>query len=396
MANESIRKLNDLASSERRIILGLMSGTSLDGLDMALCEIAGFGFEMEVEIKRFTTVAYTQEFRDRVKTVFSKEEVSLMQVCLLHEWIGMEHAKIIVQVLAEWGVPPHTVDLIASHGQTIYHAPRTLHQLKGWPNGTLQIGDGDHIAVGTGIITISDFRQKHLSLGGEGAPLAGIGDFLLFSSKVPRCLVNIGGIANFTFLPPQSSADSVICSDIGPGNTLMDAYIRRNFAGMDYDVDGQIARQGTVNLSLLSYLNDDRFFSIPFPRTTGPEYFSLEYLDRAIAQSGCDPIKEHDVVATLNRFTADLIVRTVKELAKRNQAMEVYLSGGGTDNPVLYENIEQGMGSRSVFKTDALGIPSATKESVLFAVLANELCGGVEADRKNGILGALGKISFPN
>ncbi len=205
--NSNIEKLVQVAGKQKRTIIGLMSGTSLDGLDVALCTLEGSGLQTKLSISNFETVAYDQDFREEVKSVFSKETVNLQKLCLLNEWIAGKHAKMINDCLAKWNMTAAEVDLIASHGQTIYHAPYSLHGLKKFGNGTLQIGDGDHLAVSTGIITLSDFRQKHLAAGGEGAPLAAYGDFILFSDDSTNViLLNIGGIANFTFLPKYAES----------------------------------------------------------------------------------------------------------------------------------------------------------------------------------------------
>src|SRR5690606_23325075 len=187
---------------QERLIIVLMSGTSLDGLDVALCRFRGNGTETKVELVKFKTVPYDSEMKTRIKSVFAKKTIDFQLLTLLNPWIALLHGAMILDCLEEWKIEPGTVDLIASHGQTVFHAPKILHGLEDYPNATLQIGDGDHLAVKTGIITLSDFRQKHIAAGGEGAPLAMYGDFLLFSHPAEnRILLNMGGIANFTWLP---------------------------------------------------------------------------------------------------------------------------------------------------------------------------------------------------
>jgi len=179
-----------------------MSGTSLDGLDMALCEISGHGKETQLTLLDFETYGYDEVFKNEVRSVFSTQMVNLEKLCMLNSWIAREHATIINAQIKKWGIDKSEIDLIASHGQTIYHAPKRQHKQNGFENSTLQIGDGDHIAHHTGIITISDFRQKHVAAGGEGAPLAAYGDYILFADKkVDRILINIGGISNLTYIP---------------------------------------------------------------------------------------------------------------------------------------------------------------------------------------------------
>ena len=279
--HQNIQKLYDLAKKPSRKVLGLMSGTSLDGLDIALCELTGSGRSTTLNLLEFTTVPYGSALKEEILSVFSKSSVSLEKLCLLHPWIALQNAAMINATLQQWGIAAHEVDLIASHGQTIYHAPKSLHPNDVFGPATLQIGDGDHLAVHTGIITISDFRQKHIAAGGEGAPLAVYGDYLLCTdTDEHRLLLNIGGIANYTYLPANGRLDQVFSTDTGPGNTMMDAYMR-TFFNASYDKDGLIAKAGKINDALLSSLKADSFFNLSLPKTVGPELFNLNYLQAA-------------------------------------------------------------------------------------------------------------------
>ncbi|MEO7531674.1 MAG: anhydro-N-acetylmuramic acid kinase, partial [Sediminibacterium sp.] len=253
----ALQQLYNISNKPTRTIIGLMSGTSLDGLDVVLGKVSGDGIKTNFEIREFETVPYDEDFRNEIKSVFSKRHVDLEKLTLLNPWVALHHASIINSLLKKWGIPNHEVDLIASHGQTIYHAPKSLHQLEIFGNATLQIGDGDHLAVATGIITISDFRQKNIAGGGEGAPLAVYGDYLLFAHETEnRLLLNIGGIANFTFIPAGQNMEHNICIDTGPGNTLMDAYIQKYFPGKYFDEDAALAKSGNLNQNLLNALLD--------------------------------------------------------------------------------------------------------------------------------------------
>src|SRR5690606_28633791 len=198
----NIENIFKISKKEERLIIGLMYGTSLDGLDIALCKFCGSGLSTRVTLLQFETVPYPNVFKEEIKKIFSKKMVDLELLCLMNEKIGLVHAEYINQTLKKWEITNLQIDAIASHGQTIFHSPFIKHQNPDYPNGTLQIGDGDHIAVKTGIITLSDFRQKNIAAGAEGAPLAVYGDYLLFG-KADRdtILLNIGGIANITYLP---------------------------------------------------------------------------------------------------------------------------------------------------------------------------------------------------
>ncbi len=395
--NKNILNLYQIASKKKRSIIGLMSGTSLDGLDISLCEIEGFGMETKVEVKEFATLSYEPSFKEKIKEIFSKHEVDLEKVCLLNAFVGTKHAQMINDCLKVWNIKKEDVDIIASHGQTIYHAPKILHKKEGFDNATLQIGDGDHIAVKTGIITISDFRQKHIAAGGEGAPLAVYGDYFLFSkANENRIMLNIGGIANFTFLDGSLDASKMFSTDVGPGNTIMDAYMQQQFSGKYFDEDAAIAKQGTVNEKLLTALKENDFFEKDFPKTTGPELFNVAYLVNAQEKSNTKELSTYDVMATLCKFSADTIVEALTR-NKSTKEIVVYSSGGGMHNPLLMEYLKTNMPDVVFKTTHDLNINPDAKESVLFAVLANEaLCGESTNFGKAAPSVSMGKISFPN
>ena len=397
--NKQIARLYNIANKKERLIIGLMSGTSLDGLDIALCKCQGSGVETEIEILNFTTVAYDDDFKKEVKSVFSKKDVNLEKVCLLNAWIGTQHANMINKVLQDWEIINDSVDIIASHGQTIYHAPKILHTQEKFDNATLQIGDGDHIAVKTNIITISDFRQKHIAAGGEGAPLAVYGDYLIFSKQDEnRIMLNIGGIANFTFLSGSLDASKMFSTDVGPGNTIMDAYVQQYFTGMSFDKDASIAKQGNINKALLLALKKSNFFEAGFPKTTGPELFNLTYLEQAKKASNTNNLSHFDIMATLNKFSADIIVDAINRTMQENKFI-VYASGGGMHNSLLMEHIQNQLPNAVFGNIEDLKIHPDAKEALLFAILANEcICGGTTnfGNDRDGVPNvSMGKISFP-
>ena len=399
--NQYIAQLARMGAAQKRTIIGLMSGTSLDGLDIAVCDITGSGMETEVAVKHFTTIPFDETFKSAIREIFSKKTIDFELLCLLNPWVGEQHAAMILKALKGWGIKPAEIDLIASHGQTVYHAPKLLHGKPQFGNATLQIGDGDQIAVKTGIITMSDFRQKHIAAGGEGAPLAVYGDYFIFSKKEEdRIMLNIGGIANYTFLPGSLDAAKIFSTDTGPGNTLMDQFVQKHF-NCAYDKDAAIALQGKVNDALLDVLLSDPFFAEPFPKTTGPELFNLAYLEMAIQQSGQAGISHYDIMATLNRLTASTIVTAIERgqelIGHKN--LVVYSSGGGMHNPMIMDYIKASLPDARFYTTDALHIHPDAKEAVLFAVLANENVAGGSVAIGGGNAGipsvTMGKISFP-
>lgn len=388
--NDNIRKLYKISSKKSRVIIGLMSGTSLDGLDIALCNISGSGMKTKVVVRKFITISYDDEIVKRILNVFAKPNIEFKLLSELNAWLAITHGNMVLSALAKWKVKPSVVDVIASHGQTVFHAPKAVTPGVS-VNSTLQIGDGDHIAVTTGIITLSDFRQKHIAAGGEGAPLAVYGDYLLFSKKnEDRILLNIGGIGNFTHLK------KLFVTDTGPGNTMIDQAMRFYFS-RPFDKDAVIAMSGDVNQELLSELKKNPFFSLPFPKTTGPEQFNLGYLSEAQRKSNTASIAKEDIIATLTRFSAETIATAI-QLATKNKPQKIFLSGGGAHNPLMARWISELLPNSTFSTTSDLGIDGDAKEAVLFAVLANEcLAGGsVNFGNRSKVPSvSMGKVSFP-
>lgn len=395
---QSVKRLYEIAQKESRIIIGLMSGTSLDGLDIALCRVTGNGTGTKAELLRFVTEPYTPGFGRHVREIFSKRTVDLEKVCLLNPWIAREHARMILQALENWGVPPVEIDLIASHGQTVYHAPRTFHDNPEFPNATLQLGDGDHLAEITGIITLSDFRQKHIAAGGEGAPLAIYGDYLLFGDDgESQLFLNLGGISNLTYIPAGGKFSEVFCTDVGPGNTLMDAYVQKYF-NLAYDKDAGIAYQGRLQEKLLESLMGHPFFRLSAPKTTGPELFNMDYLDKALEGSGMgEQLSHEDVLHTLAHFTVKCIAQCISLHLPADIPIRGFVSGGGASNPLVMELLKQACPRLEFSDTSELGLDPDAKEAVLFALLANEAVSGspdVEGTDAYPWV-SMGKVSFP-
>ncbi|MGI4819722.1 MAG: anhydro-N-acetylmuramic acid kinase [Janthinobacterium lividum] len=385
--NAQLAQLLALAERPSRRIVGLMSGTSLDGLDVALCHCTGSGATLHVELEHFATVPYEASLRQRLRAV-SQPTVSLEEVVLLHAEVARHHAAVVRSCLQEWGVGPTEVDLLASHGQTIWHAPRHQHQRPDFPHhATLQIGDGDHLATLTGIITLSDFRQKHVAAGHEGAPLAPFADELLFRKPGQnRLLLNLGGIANFTLLPADGSP--ALATDTGPANTLLDYVVRQHYPGLSYDAGGQLAAQGQLHPELLQALLSHPFFAAPFPKTTGLELFSPEYLSEYQRLTNTLELALPDLLATLIELTAHAVALAVRYYLGPQPAAEILVSGGGAHNATLLAALTRHLPTVRLLSIAEAGISPDAKEAVLFAVLANETVAGNPAI-------SLGKISLP-
>lgn len=397
--NPHIGRLFKMSQAPSRLIIGLMSGTSLDGLDIALCRVSGSGTRTNLELLHFVTTPYDAIFRDRIREVFAQRMIDQQLLCGLNAYIGKVHARLILEALENWGIPAADVDLIASHGQTVYHAPQRLTEDESLPNSTLQIGDGDHVAFDTGIITVADFRQKHLAAGGEGAPLAAYGDFLLYSSADEhRILLNIGGISNFTFLPKVGSGLAPFATDVGPGNTMMNQYMQTHL-GEEMDRNGALAASGQVNGKLLSLLNEEEFLKQQFPKTTGPELFNLTYLNKKLEALGNPDLSPQDIMATLNAFSASSMVASIERVSEGLDNVAIYTSGGGLYNSTLMASVRKQLPQMRFGNIHELNMNPDAKEACLFAVLANETVAG-QAQHVEGIKDSpavtMGKICLPH
>jgi anhydro-N-acetylmuramic acid kinase len=421
-----IERLARIAAAPARTILGLMSGTSLDGLDLALCHIAGHGAGTRLELLRFATRPYAPAERERLREIAFREEVPLRRLIQLQGWLAEWHAQAVSAQLAEWRLRPEDVDALASHGQTVFHAPsRAPHPPTPSPYGegvsrrsrdggevaydapetlhsTLQIGDGDRLAVRTGILAVSDFRQKEIALGGQGAPLAPYAEALLFARPGrSRVLLNIGGIANFTWLPPEDPLSRWIAGDTGPGNTLIDAAVRRYFPNQSegYDRDGRLAGEGRVDPRAVAWLKENAYFARPFPKSTGPEEFApgiLDFLHQFVASEGRG--RGRNIVATVTRLSAETIADAIRATVRPLAGSELIVSGGGARNRTLMRWLAETLPEVTLAESAVLGIPPQAKEAVLFAVLANETLAGAgfAARDGSGRQAGFGKISFPD
>jgi anhydro-N-acetylmuramic acid kinase len=379
-----------------RLIVGLMSGTSADGTDAALVEIAGAGETTRARVLAHLTIPFQRTLRERIYALI---EADAAEVCELNVLIGEAFADAVLAVCTAAGVEPRQVHLVGSHGQTAAHRPRSAGRL----GATLQIGEASVIAERTGLPVICDFRVRDVAAGGEGAPLVPLVDHLLF--RVPgvrRAIQNIGGIANVTLVGDRF--EDLVAFDTGPGNMALDAVARAASRGLEsYDVDGRRAASGQVDAALLAELHHHPFLTQPPPKSTGRELFGRNFvyplLDRFSARApsspGISPLD--DLLATLTRFTAETIARSYREHLPAPPA-EIYLCGGGAANPTLRRHLEELCAPVPVRDTGALGVDPKAKEAVAFAVLANETLFGHPGNvpRATGARAprVLGKISF--
>ncbi|MEJ2215811.1 MAG: anhydro-N-acetylmuramic acid kinase [Gemmatimonadota bacterium] len=352
-------------------VIGLMSVTSLDGIDAALVE-----FEDD-DGARTDDVAWTvRAFHSTPFSAAQREEIhrSILDgdaaaLCRLHARLGEWLAAAALQACDAASLTAADVDLIGSHGQTIWHQPPTDEER----GATLQLGDPATIAERTGIPVVSDFRSRDMAAGGEGAPLVPWVDRFLFSQPDRvRVLQNIGGIANLTRVPRTSSDEALIAFDTGPGNAPIDAAVELATSGSErYDADGRWARQGRVRADLLETLLEEPFFRRPPPKSTGREVFGRPYV-QALARRmrPADRQAWADLVATLTALTAHTIGDAVRRWVVPLGADELVLTGGGARNPVLREMIEAAVAPLPVLPGDSLGIDPDAKEAIAFAALA--------------------------
>jgi anhydro-N-acetylmuramic acid kinase len=368
-------------------VVGLMSGTSLDGIDAVLVEISsqgaggdGAGNEPPAGLEApdwrllaFVTVPHPPDRRRAIhETILRGYPESLAR---LHVDLGEAFAGAVEAVCRAADVALSDVAVIGSHGQTVWHRPPSA---AGDPDGpgrrrgfTLQLGDPATIAERTGIPVVSDFRARDMAAGGEGAPLVPWVDRLLFAGEDVRVLLNIGGMANVTRVPPRGSQGPVVAFDTGPGNAIIDAAVELATGGArQYDADGEWARRGRVDEGLVARLLEDPFFTLPPPRSTGRERFGLGYVEAIV--EACQPSDDAgwaDLVASLTAVVARSIGAAVRQWAPPGRE-GVVVTGGGAENPVLMERLEAELGPAPVRHGRVLGIDPACKEALAFAVLA--------------------------
>jgi len=339
--------------TERPVLgIGLMSGTSLDGMDAALVRFTG---PTRAELIGFAHRPYHLEERRELEEAIERQEGGARRLAHLHARIGEWAVEAVDQVLARSGVVPSALDFIALHGQTIWHEP---------PVATLQLGEPAALAERFGVRVVSGFRGRDLAAGGEGAPLVPMADLLLFGAEDHgRVLLNLGGMANLTYVPRRAVEQGAVAFDTGPGMAVIDAVARRIEPALSYDVDGKLADRGEVIDAVLADCLSDSFFQQAPPKSTGRERFGAEYSARLFARAG------PDAVATAVELTA----RTVAEAIERwtPAGCEVLASGGGCEHPVLWKSLLQRMtnAGRALRKFDQVFFAGAAKEAVAFALL---------------------------
>ena len=350
-------------------IIGLMSGTSVDGIDAALVEVTGSGYSIQAELIKGVTYRYPEEMRSRILALCDNKPLTLSEFAAIDDAIA-HHCLQAIQALK---TDLAAVDLIGSHGQTLHHRPPTQKQL----GHTLQMGRGDLIAQATGCATVSNFRVADIALGGQGAPLVPIVDACLLSQTERDVAVqNIGGIGNVTYLPPWNRslrADppaGIKGWDTGPGNALIDGAIARLSQGQKtYDKGGSWAAKGTPNLKLIDQWLQQPFFKQAPPKSTGRELFSADYERRCWQDAQDLSLNDADFLATLTDFTAATIELSYRQFLP-HIPKETLIGGGGSRNRYLMQRIQHRLPESEVVSTDEKALDADYKEAIAFAVLA--------------------------
>jgi anhydro-N-acetylmuramic acid kinase len=380
-----VERLLAVSKKDVRRIIGLMSGTSLDAIDAAMVRIKGHGADSDIELEHFRSFPFPPKIRGAVRDLFRPDRARVDQICRYDFILGELFAAAVLRLCRETNTDPADVDLVAAAGQTIWHDPEPVmvqadvdwidHPIE--TRSTLAIGQSAVIAERTGIITIGDLRVRDVAAGGQGAPLVPYFDWALLRQKRRgRCMQNIGGIGNVTYIPPSATWEEVIAFDTGPGNMIIDelAYMMTN-GRQTYDVDGALAARGTVREELLESWMSDPYFSKRPPKTTGRELFGAQFARRISSQS--DHVPMEDLIATATALTAESIARSYRDfIADLGPIDEVLLAGGGANNPTLVQMLRDRLPEIEVKKYTA----SDAKEAMAMAMIANDSVAGMHTN----------------
>ncbi len=352
-------------------VIGLMSGTSADGVDAALVEIRAGNSRPDLRLLAFETFPYPPGLRARILAAASGG--STEEVCHLNAYLGELFAEAAGGIAGRACVPLAAVDLIGSHGQTIHHLPSPRLEGPHSVRSTLQVGEPAVIAERTGITTVADFRPRDMAAGGEGAPLTPLVHYFLFAhASRGRVIVNLGGIANVTVLPTDADSGSVTGFDTGPANVLLDEFVRTaRLAECGYDAGGRLAAAGKPVPEILEDLLQHPFIRRSPPKSTGRETFNPAFVEAfgdRLARSGASAV---DGMATLAAFTVQAVARNLRAFVFPASAVqEVVVMGGGAENPTLMRGLADALPECTVMSAESLGVPGRAVEAMAFAALA--------------------------
>lgn len=367
----------------KRYAVGLMSGTSLDGVDAAL---VSFDEHDHMTLEAFETYDMSEELKERLLSAMDIHTSNVAELCSLNYEMGYVFANAVKNVCMKGNFNYSDLEFVASHGQTMYHMP---HENRTFYKSTLQIGEPSVIAYEVGVKVVSNFRGKDMAAGGEGAPLVPYFDYAYFKNKSKHvCLLNIGGISNVTIIPRHADLDEVIAFDTGPGNMIINE-VMSFFYGLPYDDKGELGLHGHVNDKLLNELMNDPFITLPPPKSTGREKYGKQFVLNLIKAT---QLKPEDIVATVTAFTAASILKGIEAY----DVDEIIVSGGGVYNLGIMNRLKE---KYVVFTSTEKGVDADAKEAMAFALLGYEAINNKTANVPNAT-GAdahvsLGSITYP-
>ncbi|MBN1634449.1 MAG: anhydro-N-acetylmuramic acid kinase [Ignavibacteria bacterium] len=376
-------------------VIGILSGTSIDSVDVVLTSISGNAGNRKIKVLKYLELPFDKKLRTFIMKCSNPEESNIADICKLNFLLGRYFGCKINEFIRSFKISRAEIDYIGSHGQTVYHYPFN-EKFRGISmKSTLQAGDPSVIANLTGITTVGDFRNADIAVNGNGAPLVPYLDYVLFKSdKKNRLLINIGGIANLTYLKKNCEINDVIAFDTGPGNMLID-YLTKKYYKKNFDKDGRISGKGKLNESLFNELiSKDHYFKSNLPKSTGREYYNEIFLNEVLERFS--KIDKKDIIRTFTEFTCFTIYYNfIRFVGKK--ADEIYVSGGGAKNKLIIEILNQYF-EQPVSVLDIGGINTNNKEAVLFALLAYETMNSRTSNIKQ-VTGAdknviLGKICY--
>lgn len=344
--------------------IGLMSGTSLDGVDVALVEINGVNEKTQVNLIKFSTLLIPEELNKKIQTSFSLDTSNAALISSLNVELGELFADAALKVCEEAVIDITGIEFIASHGQTIFHIPEETDDYKA---STLQIGEAAVIAEKTGCTVVSNFRPRDMAVGGQGAPIVPYSEYVLYRhTERTRLLQNIGGIGNVTFLPANPQINDLIAFDTGPGNMIINE-LCQHFYNESYDKDGKYAKEGKLNKELLKEWMNHSYISRTPPKTTGREEFGTQFVEEYLDKYELEP---KDWLATATMFTAQSIAQSVIPYIR--DKTDLILGGGGSYNQTLFEMLKESLPNINVIRQEDLGYSSDAKEAIAMVILGNQ------------------------
>jgi len=384
------------------LVLGLMSGTSADGIDVALARVSGSPPHLHAELLGHTSFSFPAALRKEILQVAEQQPISAGELSQLNFRLGHIYADAVLAAVKKFEVSRTRVDLIGNHGQTIFHQGQPVKYFGRPIASTLQIGEGSVIAARTGITTVSDFRPADMALGGQGAPLVPFADSVLYRHpKLGRVSLNVGGIANVTVIPAGARPDQVFAFDTGPGNMLIDALVQHFTRGRQrFDKDARHAQSGRSIPRILNELMKDAYLKIAPPKSTGREYYGRAYVQKVLALGRRQHAKPVDLIRAATIFTALSVVDALNRFVLRKHKIhQLIVSGGGARNPLILTQISAALPGVKVLPSSSLRIPEDAKEAFAFALLAYETFHQRAANLPSatGARGPaiLGKVSYP-